>query len=160
MVRRGVDVDMPSNAEQPYSFVTCVRALMCRGIAGGISTAKGTEIARGRRAYLEGGKGAKHVNGVHQLLVLCLTALCRLAATSLALLALALLLQTSICILNICRHLSFVGPVHVRLASEHSKAADVVARERTEPLILANAAELSHFCLYIGTAKRATRRHH
>ncbi len=57
---------------------------------------------RVRKPYLEGGKGAQHVKGMHELLVLKLAALTCPASCTLALLPLALLLQPSICILNIC----------------------------------------------------------
>lgn len=55
-----------------------------------------------RKAYLEGGKGAQHVKGVQELLVLRLAALTCPGSYTLALLPLALLLQPSIRILNIC----------------------------------------------------------
>ncbi len=69
--------------------------------------ARVAQQGRIRKTYLEGGKGAQHVKGVHELLVLRLAALsslgsCTLALLALALLALALLLQPSIRILNIC----------------------------------------------------------
>lgn len=52
--------------------------------------------------HLEGGKGAKHVKGVHQLLVLGLTGTLRCLGSHLALLTLALLLQAGVRILNVC----------------------------------------------------------
>ncbi len=55
-----------------------------------------------QEAYLESGKGAQHVKGVHELLVLRLAALTCPGSCTLALLPLALLLQPSIRILNIC----------------------------------------------------------
>ena len=73
-----------------------------------------------RRAHLEGGKGAEHVKGVHQLLVIRLAGTLSCFSSHLALLTLALLLQAGICVLNICtnqiwseagrrRHLKGVG---------------------------------------------------
>jgi len=64
--------------------------------------ARVAQQGRIRKTYLEGGKGAQHVKGVHELLVLRLAALSSLGSCTLALLALALLLQPSIRILNIC----------------------------------------------------------